>query len=373
MPHVDEGRLHAYLDGGLQSEDADASRALERHLDGCADCRARLEDARRLRDDASALLEGAALEVALPPFSQIRERAGRSADASRPAARTSIRRRLVGTPFGRLAWAASLVLALGLGWLLRDRMPERTERIAFELPAAPAGDPVRRPSAGSAGSEAASSSEVLREQVAVSERPGSGDTRTAAQDDPPAPARRAAARDGQEGTAAAAEGARESDAVEAFAAEPVEWRVVDRGAAERALGTRLTVVGNLPVVGYAVSQQGAATVRVVQRLDEGTLVRLVQRAPDRPAAAVSQADVAESAGEPEERAQARVPESDASMVERAARAPTLPQPPGLESLMIEAPVGWNARTRVHGDLVVTLEAPLPRDSLEVLLTRLRQR
>jgi len=102
MSHVDEGTLHAYLDGELPSGDR---AALEAHVAQCATCRAALTDERALRDRASAVLGRARpLERPAPPFEQIR----------RTPARLRWRVRM---PF---AWAASIALALGIGYLLRS-------------------------------------------------------------------------------------------------------------------------------------------------------------------------------------------------------------------------------------------------------------
>ncbi|OLD87419.1 MAG: hypothetical protein AUG85_07270 [Gemmatimonadetes bacterium 13_1_20CM_4_66_11] len=53
MSHVDEGTLHAYLDGELASGER---ATLEAHVAQCATCRAALADERALRDRASAVL-----------------------------------------------------------------------------------------------------------------------------------------------------------------------------------------------------------------------------------------------------------------------------------------------------------------------------
>lgn len=110
MPHVDEGRLHAYLDGALHAEDPGEARAVERHVEDCADCRALLEEARQIRDEATALLGAAAPPrvASPPPWEEVLHRAG--AAEPRP-------RGIAWLPAGqRLAWAASLVIALGVGW-----------------------------------------------------------------------------------------------------------------------------------------------------------------------------------------------------------------------------------------------------------------
>ena len=99
MSHVDDGTLHAYLDGELTPVEVGQ---LESHLAGCAGCRARLDEARVLIERAARLL-GVAVppgpEHAAPPLHQLRQP---------PPAWRRLR-----VP---LAWAATIVLALGLGW-----------------------------------------------------------------------------------------------------------------------------------------------------------------------------------------------------------------------------------------------------------------
>ncbi len=110
MQHVDDGRLHAYLDGELAAFGAADAAEARQHLAACADCAARLEHARALRDQAHLLLGAADPPVVeVPPFAEIRRRS--AVDAS-PARRRWHPR--------ALAWAASLVLALGAGWFARE-------------------------------------------------------------------------------------------------------------------------------------------------------------------------------------------------------------------------------------------------------------
>jgi hypothetical protein len=98
MSHVDEGALHAYLDGELPP----AERArLDAHVAECPTCRTRLEEERALVARASSLLGLAQPpERAVPPLHQLRSPLG-------------WRLRVP------LAWAASVVLALGLGYYVR--------------------------------------------------------------------------------------------------------------------------------------------------------------------------------------------------------------------------------------------------------------
>ena len=103
MPHVDEGTLHAYLDGELPPADR---KTVETHLAECTSCRATLAEARALLERASALLGSVRPAVRpAPPFDQLRPRASQRA-------RWHIR-----TP---VAWAASIVLAVALGYYLRE-------------------------------------------------------------------------------------------------------------------------------------------------------------------------------------------------------------------------------------------------------------
>lgn len=137
MSHVDDGTLHAYLDGESTAVEREH---LEAHLAGCAACRARLEEERVLIERAGRLLGLAAPpERAAPPFHELR----------RP-------RRGGGGYRLPLAWAATIALAVGIGWYSRGwfRTPERDQpqqKVAVEtpLPAAPAEPAAQAPSAPS--------------------------------------------------------------------------------------------------------------------------------------------------------------------------------------------------------------------------------
>jgi hypothetical protein len=101
MPHVDEGTLHAYLDGELPSAER---KTLEAHLADCVSCRTQLADERALLERASALLGATRpLERPAPPFEQLRPRTPKRSPWH------------VRTP---VAWAASIALALGIGYYL---------------------------------------------------------------------------------------------------------------------------------------------------------------------------------------------------------------------------------------------------------------
>jgi hypothetical protein len=104
MPHIDDGILHAYLDGALGAL-ADAGALPEgmtagdvvAHLERCADCHSRLDMERATRERAGIVLRDASpAGVHTPPFAPARARARRS--------------------WLPLAWAASLIMAAGAGW-----------------------------------------------------------------------------------------------------------------------------------------------------------------------------------------------------------------------------------------------------------------
>ncbi|UCC49447.1 MAG: zf-HC2 domain-containing protein [Gemmatimonadota bacterium] len=108
MSHVDEGTLHAYLDGVLSESQR---REVEVHLSSCIECQARLEQATALGERVSELM--AELEpgpIQVPAWREIEARAA--------ARRARIPRRSWVRP--SLAWAASIAVAFAVGWFSRD-------------------------------------------------------------------------------------------------------------------------------------------------------------------------------------------------------------------------------------------------------------
>jgi hypothetical protein len=121
MSHVDEGTLHAYLDGELAPVERER---VDTHLKGCPACQARLAEEQAILERASRLLGMATPpERAMPPLSQLR----------RPPVFWRLRR--------PLAWAATLILAVGLGWYVRGSfsgrdLREETDQTLGSRPAA---------------------------------------------------------------------------------------------------------------------------------------------------------------------------------------------------------------------------------------------
>lgn len=182
MSHVDDGLIHAWLDGALFAGDPKRT-AFEKHLELCDECRDRVEAERRVRDRAADVLRSAAPDaVRVEPFEQMiaARLAARAAAAAGPAARDDVPGRVdSATPvttapshrrrrFVPLAWAASLLMAVTAGWFARVYLPVRSassdqvaERPATEsdvapTAAAPITDAMRRsePAADTASREA---------------------------------------------------------------------------------------------------------------------------------------------------------------------------------------------------------------------------
>lgn len=148
MSHVDEGALHAYLDGALDEYPAAEAERIREHLDGCAECAARLEGERGLRQDVSAILGLAVPDVEAPSFEDLKA----YVRATRPAPSPSALR------LYRLGWAASMVAALGVGWLVGDGRLDRSS------PPGPAGAAVPRGAIGETDREVAAAAPLGRSE-----------------------------------------------------------------------------------------------------------------------------------------------------------------------------------------------------------------
>ncbi len=110
MRHTDDGELQSWLDrdrSGLTPDEADA---IEAHLENCAPCAARLEGLVALAERSRAILDGGSPAGAVPPdFAEVKMRARRG------SGRSAHRREWVAA-----GWAASIVVAIGLGWMTND-------------------------------------------------------------------------------------------------------------------------------------------------------------------------------------------------------------------------------------------------------------
>lgn len=124
MPHIAEGDLHAWLDGEL-SEGSEEWQSIQHHIDSCPDCAVRLQVARDLRDGARDVLSSALPEGSAPSFEDIRRRALGSTDGPVGVGPGSHRIRRGWLSAQRLGWAATVMLALGAGWIGRAVLVEK--------------------------------------------------------------------------------------------------------------------------------------------------------------------------------------------------------------------------------------------------------
>lgn len=101
MSHIPEAELHAYLDQALPRL---RCVEIESHLAECTPCRTARDEIAALRDRTTAMLARLAPRRTVPPpLADLRHRA-----AHRASEQARFRQ--------RTAWAASVVVALGVGW-----------------------------------------------------------------------------------------------------------------------------------------------------------------------------------------------------------------------------------------------------------------
>ncbi len=116
MSHVDDGLVHAWIDGAFEPGDPEGA-AIEAHIRTCAGCRARADAALRLKDRAGYVLRQMVPDaVSVEPFERIVEqrRAERAVTEPTAGSETPVSpRRLRRFP---LAWAATILMAVTAGW-----------------------------------------------------------------------------------------------------------------------------------------------------------------------------------------------------------------------------------------------------------------
>jgi len=284
MSHADEGTLHAYLDGELTAVEREG---LEAHLTGCAACRTRLAEERELIERARGLLARTAPPLAVVPPRR-RSEGGRGAQ-----------------PLPRwlpLAWAASVLIALGGGWiarggsapgsavgepLLADRLESArsgnsagrddapVEVALGERDATgPTGAPTTSVTLGRPAAEAKATAEEEREAgagAAAGIAPVAADQASRLATPPPAPAAQAAAPRAEAVGQAAGFAARNADVA-------AVWVSVTVDSARAILGAAPVTIPGVPV--RRIGLGGPGVVVVEQALGAGTVVQLYERRAD---------------------------------------------------------------------------------------------
>jgi Putative zinc-finger len=337
MSHVDEGTLHAYLDGELPPNER---RDLDAHLAQCATCKALLADERALFERSTALLASTRpVERPAPPFEQVR-RAPRRAWYLRTA----------------VPWAASIVLAIGLGYYLRD--PDDAVRVVpstAQTVGAADDRPVRQDSDLTTASKQFATQPPARSRRAqrVSEERDSTVSGIVALEPnvqlrnvTPVPAAGAAASDRDSVSlrldAVVVQSGAKAQTNELAAlrgrAVTTQWQIISRGTATTLLGTDPVGLPGLTTRRIRRSPAPDGTVVVEQALDSATTIQIFQR-----------------------------PTGELGNSDRAAReaAPSAAAPP-------PSPSPADRLARFVGRLRVEISGPLSTDSLNKLLEQVER-
>jgi hypothetical protein len=283
MSHVDEGTLHAYLDGELPSTER---AAVEAHLAGCAACRGNLTEERSLRERASAVLGAARpAERPAPPLDQLRREPKRSPWRVRRS----------------FAWAASIALALGVGYYMSPNaraIPAAdvaNQPVAVAQHLADANDEEKDKSSVRATAPAPAPPRVyeLRSarpeaEVARREAPRADSATAVARTNAAAPAPRAAdsmrvetrvARDlfAPATAPAAGEPTIVVDGVVAQKLPATNWPVISRRMAKSILGEEPVGLPGLATRRFRRVPGTEGTIVVEQAIDSSTVVQIFQR------------------------------------------------------------------------------------------------
>ena len=273
MRHIPEDELHAYLDQGLSRTQC---VEIESHLADCPSCQATRDGIAALRDRTTALLARLAPRRGFPPaFDSLRERAVAVADRHRRRAQV-------------IAWAASLIAAVGLGWGASSlaRSGEAAKPSAHSVAATPVPAPV-------APTDAAATTRAETTIATPVRRPTRDATDERRHRLLRSPVRLAAAAADSSDSAARQRAAAlsvlnptpapELTQLERHADRDIElggmWRTMSWDGAKAEAGERLPHIDGLPVVQVQVQngQQGARPVMVVaQQLSSGQVIRTIE-------------------------------------------------------------------------------------------------
>jgi hypothetical protein len=232
MSHVADGELHAYLDGALEFYPPRQAKRIRDHLERCAECRKRIEVETQLVGAARTVLgEAAATQSAPPPLEELRRRAELGEVAAPPTPARA--------PWQmRWAWAATIVLALGIGWGVGAWPGSRGRTAPVERAAVEPAAQLEAEGAGALGDAAQPSATVVapapvaeRDRLAENGAPARSESASDREVAPPTIAV-------SPPSAAGARGAAAEESVGAAKAIEVPTEMGQASAAERALERR---------------------------------------------------------------------------------------------------------------------------------------
>ena len=291
VSHVDEGTLHAFLDGELP---AGERAQVESHLVECAACRNRLTEERGLIERADRLLTLAALPTG---------HTHRPPPAPAPV-QSSRRRPRFAVP---AAWAASIALAFVTGWLLRP-MPQITGNAVDEAKQIAAAAPVDS-SASASRRDAPAPAALYRARASRQVAKTNQDSITVQAERTVVPVLKPgvienAGRPALRGTApapippatvaitpstAAPPSAETADLAVAPERHAIgtTWTAIAAEPARRALGTDVARIPGIPVRDILQNPKVPNEVMVEQEVADGTIIQLLQSPLDSTVAAMN--------------------------------------------------------------------------------------
>src|SRR4051794_7438968 len=329
MRHIPEEELHAYLDQGLSRSQC---VEIESHLAACPACQSERDSIAALRDRTTALLAKLAPPRGFPPaFEPLQRRAQVQASAHRRRVQIA-------------AWAASLVVAVGLGW---------TANYLTMKPQAPVLHPVSSPSVSSVPSSPISNTSAAPPTALRQPRKSQ---REAGQRPPTAKAVSVAAVDSLPPAVPAP--TLELTSVHIPRPDPEleldgMWRTLSWDGAQAEAGDQVPHIDGLPVVQVQLQtvEQGKQPLMVVaQQLTSGEVIRTIEG----PTGDVSHLLAGHTTPKPDSTAQSGVgvTRSDSTR---------LPQGPDRTD---------RTMAMQRGDRMLVITGALPSDSLLAMIRRL---
>ncbi|MDH5199166.1 MAG: hypothetical protein OEY20_18135, partial [Gemmatimonadota bacterium] len=302
---LDDALIAEWVDGAIAANSPHYA-AIGAHVDQCEECRARVEEERALAGHVRQLLGVASPPERVPAFEEVLHRAGAAPKRAKPPL----------VPLRRLAWAATVMVAGGVGWYARGILM----RSGVETQQAPSATVVLRDqdtigATGAAGlqdrpsEEAPVDAAAPRLEVAAVDAVGRGAAATETQQAETGNEGQRQVMEGDAGRREAMTGEAEAlrervaarrDAAPAAApavAQPrplaqapvtaenelrmqkaavaVSWLPTTQADAERVLGRRLLVVPELAIAAVEITADSGA-IRVRQDLGGGGTLELVQ-------------------------------------------------------------------------------------------------